>query len=225
MKTTGNLNLKKPEGTDVVDINDLNGNMDILDAAVNSKAGTAVATTTANGLMSAADKVLATNLGSLPTTKGTATAYLAAISAGSTLTAGLRFSFKAHVASGANPTINPNGLGAKAILKPNGTAAKLFLNGVYTVVYDGSVFTLQGEGGDYGTATAEDVLAGKTIVTESGLVTGTLIPKPKESTTTVISSSDLMPFTKFDGTSINLNYITLNIGALGFVPKTIADMN
>lgn len=37
MKTTGNLGLKKPEGTDLVDIADLNGNMDILDNAVNGK--------------------------------------------------------------------------------------------------------------------------------------------------------------------------------------------
>lgn len=34
MKTTANLNLKKPDGTDIVDIADLNGNMDILDTAV-----------------------------------------------------------------------------------------------------------------------------------------------------------------------------------------------
>ncbi|MEK3717668.1 hypothetical protein [Paenibacillus sp. FSL R7-0333] len=78
MKTTGNLGLKKPDGTDIVDITDLNGNMDILDTAVktaqdhaadtvkhitatersawNAKASTAVATTTAAGLMAAADK-------------------------------------------------------------------------------------------------------------------------------------------------------------------------
>ncbi|MEK4520027.1 hypothetical protein NSS64_32610 [Paenibacillus sp. FSL H8-0122] len=78
MKTTGNLGLKKPEGTDNVDIADINGNMDILDTAVktvqdhtadtvkhitaaerttwNAKASTAVATTAAAGLMDAADK-------------------------------------------------------------------------------------------------------------------------------------------------------------------------
>ncbi|MBP2116259.1 C1q-like domain-containing protein [Paenibacillus silagei] len=78
MKTTGNLGLKKPDGTDIVDITDLNGNMDILDTAVkaaqdhaadavkhitaaertawNAKASTAVATTTAAGLMAGADK-------------------------------------------------------------------------------------------------------------------------------------------------------------------------
>lgn len=37
MQTTGNLGLKKPEGTDIVDIAELNGNMDILDNTVNSK--------------------------------------------------------------------------------------------------------------------------------------------------------------------------------------------
>lgn len=78
MQTTGNLGLKKPDGTDIVDIADLNGNMDILDTAVkavqdhaadtvkhitaaertawNAKASTAVATTTTAGLESAADK-------------------------------------------------------------------------------------------------------------------------------------------------------------------------
>ncbi|WP_141502674.1 hypothetical protein [Paenibacillus luteus] len=37
MQTTGNLGLKKPEGTDVVDIADLNGNADIIDTAVAGK--------------------------------------------------------------------------------------------------------------------------------------------------------------------------------------------
>lgn len=78
MKTTGNLGLKKPDGTDIVDITDLNGNMDILDTAVkavqdhaadtvkhitaaersawNAKASTAVATVNTAGLMAGADK-------------------------------------------------------------------------------------------------------------------------------------------------------------------------
>ncbi|QQZ62040.1 hypothetical protein JI735_05020 [Paenibacillus sonchi] len=78
MQTTGNLGLKKPDGTDIVDIADLNGNMDVLDTAVknvqdhtvdtvkhitaaertawNAKASTAAATASAAGLMAAADK-------------------------------------------------------------------------------------------------------------------------------------------------------------------------
>ncbi|GGG06715.1 hypothetical protein GCM10010912_59220 [Paenibacillus albidus] len=52
MKTTGNLNLKKPEDTDLVNIDDLNGNMDILDMEVVKQASA-----TEPGRMSAADKV------------------------------------------------------------------------------------------------------------------------------------------------------------------------
>jgi hypothetical protein len=238
MQTTGNLGLKKPEGTDIVDIADLNGNMDILDNAVNSKvdkvtgkqlstndytavektklagiaagatnythpathppaiiaqdasnrfvtdaektawnakAGTAVATTSTNGLMSAVDKTLLNNNTGFGTTAGTGTAYTVTLSPTPTaLVAGLRFSFISHIASGANPTLNANALGAKAIKKSNGNAATLALNGVYTVVYNGSAFILQGEGGEYGTANAADVLATATIGTENGIVTGTV---------------------------------------------------
>lgn len=51
MQYTGNLGLKKPEGTDVVNIDDLNQNFDILDVEV-----VKVASPTQNGRMSAADK-------------------------------------------------------------------------------------------------------------------------------------------------------------------------
>ncbi|MFC3749250.1 hypothetical protein [Paenibacillus sp. GCM10012306] len=131
----------------------------------NSKASTAVATTGANGLMSSADKVALANNTGFGTTTGTPTAYTLALSPAPTaLVAGLRFSFVAHTASGSNPTINPNGLGAKSILKPNGSAGKLSALGVYTVIYSGTSFILQGEGGENeGTAKAEDVLIGKTF--------------------------------------------------------------
>ena len=51
MQYTGNLGLKKPEGTDVVNIDDLNQNFDILDVEV-----VKVASPSQNGRMSAADK-------------------------------------------------------------------------------------------------------------------------------------------------------------------------
>lgn len=62
--------------------------------------------------------------------------------------------------------------------KPKGNAATLALNGVYTVVYDGTAFQLQGEGGEYGTATAADVRKGTTIGTENGLIHGALSLSP-----------------------------------------------
>lgn len=52
MQLTSNLNLKKPESTDNVNIDDLNSNSDILDAEV-----TKLASTTEAGRMSAVDKV------------------------------------------------------------------------------------------------------------------------------------------------------------------------
>jgi len=111
------------------------------------------------------------------TTAGTSTAYTLTLSPVPTLAGGLRVTAKMHVANGANPTINVNGLGAKPILKPSGVAPAAGLlkaGSVYTLVYDGSNFFLQGEGGEYGDAVAADVLSGKTIGTETGLVTGTM---------------------------------------------------
>lgn len=47
-------------------------------------------------------------------------------------------------------------------------------NGIYTLRYDGSAFILQGEGGEYGTATGEQVLEGYTIGTNNGVIDGTI---------------------------------------------------
>lgn len=111
-------------------------------------------------------------------TTGSGTAYLAAfVPAYSSLVAGTRITVKIHAANTGAATINVNNLGAKAILKSNGSAlaaGNLKLNSVYTLVYDGTNFILQGEGGEYGTAVASDVLAPKTIGTEAGIVVGTM---------------------------------------------------
>ncbi|GBF75758.1 hypothetical protein PA598K_04189 [Paenibacillus sp. 598K] len=112
-------------------------------------------------------------------TTGTGTAYMVALTPLPVgISAGLRITLKLHATNGTDPTINVNGLGAKPIRKPNGTAPAAGLlkaNSVYTLVYDGTMaFILQGEGGEYGDAAAGDVLAGKTIGTEDGLVTGIL---------------------------------------------------
>ncbi|MNI64771.1 hypothetical protein D3C73_1202360 [compost metagenome] len=66
-----------------------------------------------------------------------------------------------------------------SIKKPNGNIANLAQGGVYTLVYDGSsAFILQGEGGEYGTATAAQVLAGYTYGTDTGLANGSMINQP-----------------------------------------------
>lgn len=78
-------------------------------------------------------------------------------------------------------TINVNGLGAKPILKGSGNTVKdLYAGGIYTLRYNQSAlsgagaFILQGEGGEYGTATAAQVLAGYTIGTDNGIFDGTI---------------------------------------------------
>lgn len=94
------------------------------------------------------------------------------------LVEGFALSFKNTVANTGTSTLNVNGLGAKPIVKSNGIAVasgNLKAGSIYTVRYDGTSFILQGEGGEYGTAVAGDVLTGKTIGTESGIVEGTLV--------------------------------------------------
>lgn len=86
---------------------------------------------------------------------------------------GMLVAFKNTTASTASTTLNINSLGAKAIVKANGTAINnLKANAIYQLRYNGTNFILLGEGGEYGTATANDVLKGKTFGTESGLVNG-----------------------------------------------------
>lgn len=90
---------------------------------------------------------------------------------------GMLVAFKNTTANTGAVTLNINSLGAKAIKKANGnalTSGNLKAGGIYQLRYDGSSFILLGEGGEYGTATASDVLAGKTFGTENGIVQGTL---------------------------------------------------
>ncbi|UQZ34615.1 hypothetical protein C2I18_14430 [Paenibacillus sp. PK3_47] len=108
-------------------------------------------------------------------TTGTGAALVAAITpAPAALTSGLRLSIKTHAATTGPVTLNLNGLGAKSIKKPNGNNPTLALGGVYTLVYDGTAFILQGEGGEYGTATNNQVLQGYTIGTEDGIIAGSI---------------------------------------------------
>lgn len=80
-------------------------------------------------------------------------------------------------------TIKVNDLSAVPIVKANGLpVSNLRANGVYTLRYSNGNFIIQGEGGEYGTALASHVLAGRTIGTENGLVTGTI---PSKSAVTI----------------------------------------
>lgn len=117
-------------------------------------------------------------LNSLNIATGTNT-YAVSISNVSALTTGLKVTIKFTNANTGASTININSLGVKAIVKPGGTAlssGNLKANGVYTLVYDGTSFQLQGEGAS-GNATASDLLSGKTASTDVGEITGTIPSK------------------------------------------------
>lgn len=92
---------------------------------------------------------------------------------GFNLVEGARITVKfANANTATTPTLKVNTELSKTLVKADGTAFKNIKAGIYSFVYSGTSFTVQGEGGEYGTATASDVLAGKTFGTENGLVEG-----------------------------------------------------
>jgi len=109
-------------------------------------------------------------------TTGSNTAYITTIPGLIAMTEGVKVTLKLHSANGANATLNINGLGAYVLRKANGNAvpaANLKLNSIYTFVFSGSAFILQGEGGG-GTARPEHVLAPQTFTNEDGEQIGTI---------------------------------------------------
>lgn len=145
---TSRLGLKKPADTDYVDVADINGNMDTLDAAFarfavcSTAAATAAKTATISGFK------LFTG----------AVAYI-------------KFSVKN---TAANPTLNISGTGAKAIQYQGAAISSSYLNAnrTYAFVYDGSVYQLIG---DINTDTKYSVFTGAT--TSAAGKTG-LVPAP-----------------------------------------------
>lgn len=108
-------------------------------------------------------------------TTGPANTYAIASPTVAALAAGMAVCIKINIDSTAASTLNWCGLGAKAIKKANGASVtNLKAGGVYTLRYDGTSFTLQGEGAS-GTAIASDLLSGKTASTDAGDITGTMV--------------------------------------------------
>lgn len=138
---------------------------------------------------------------------------------------GFSLRFKNTTANTGAVTLNINGLGAKPIIKNGGLAlssGNLKVGGIYTVVYDGTDFILQGERGEYGTATPVDVLKGKTFGTENGIMTGTFDHFPVTPGDLVIyqdtATSDTiqMTYTKVKAVTVN----TEGVYRIAFTIKT-----
>ncbi len=147
MKSTNNFGLQKPEPLiDNVNIDVINGNMDVV------------------------DKGLVLYLG---TTSGTASAYTVVSEDIKNLVEGAAVCVKFHAAASSASSLNINGWGAKAIKKTGGADVTNLKASMYTLRYDGSNFILQGEGAS-GNAAASDLLSGKTATTDAGEITGNI---------------------------------------------------
>lgn len=130
-----------------------------------------------------------------------------------TLKNGLGVAFLNTTSSTLATTLNINGLGAIPILKANGNpVTNLKANGIYTIRYANGNFILQGEGGEYGTATASDVLAGKTIGTENGIIEGIA----------TVASLGGKRWASGDAVSVYRDgYPTIDVKNLGFTPTLL----
>lgn len=106
---------------------------------------------------------------------------------------GLRVIIKVNAASTGTVTFSINNLGTVSVKKPNGNSVtNLKTNGVYTLVYDGINFQLQGEGGE-GNAQPGDVIKGKIFTNDDDVQTGTL-----ELAGTATTAKVLSPYTFYN---------------------------
>ncbi|MNB67607.1 hypothetical protein D3C87_1040780 [compost metagenome] len=109
-------------------------------------------------------------------TGGSGAAYTVSTPAITSIVEGTKVTIRLHTPNTGPATLNINGIGASVILKGNGNGLQpgnLKQNSIYTLVFNGVNFILQGEGGG-GTAVANDIRAGKTAETDFGTVTGLL---------------------------------------------------
>jgi len=116
---------------------------------------------------------------------------------------GAAIAFKNNIENVGAATLNINELGAKPIVKSNGSpvnAGNLKAGSIYTVRYSGTSFILQGEGGEYGTALADQVLSGYTVGTDNGLVQGTIANKANANINSDFTLDVPIPKGYYDGT-------------------------
>lgn len=135
---------------------------------------------------------------------------------------GMAITVKINVQNTGASTINVNGLGAKSIKKSNGNdvaSGNLKAGVPYTLRYNGTNFILQGEGGEYGTATAPQVLSGYSIGTEDGLVNGTMPNNGAVNQSLAANGTYTIPAGYHSGTGKVTQSLT-NKGAQTYTPGT-----
>ena len=154
-KNTSNYNLKKPTPEDFYNVEDQNGNMDIIDQELrrlnedNQNADQKISSVKSDLSSHLSDYVRQPGYA---ISTGVANTYLATLNpAPATFGEGLGIVLKIHAANTGPSTLNVNGIGAKPIIDSKGyeiKAGKLLYGRIYSLKYDGANFQLQGEGGE-----------------------------------------------------------------------------
>ncbi|WP_027629474.1 hypothetical protein [Ruminiclostridium cellobioparum] len=154
-KNTSNYNLKKPSPEDFYNVEDQNGNMDIIDQELerlnedNQNTDQKISSVSSDLSSHLSDYVRQPGYA---ISTGVANTYLATLNpAPATFGEGLGIVLKIHAANTGPSTLNVNGIGAKPIIDSKGyqiQAGKLLYGRIYSLKYDGANFQLQGEGGD-----------------------------------------------------------------------------
>ncbi|MGX8797238.1 hypothetical protein ACR6HW_14305 [Fusibacter sp. JL298sf-3] len=154
-KYTNTLNLKKPDLEDFFDVSDQNGNMDIIDSAI-------------EGLSQLAKSV------------GTSNAIELSVSHLKSYSNCLKISFVASANNnGTATTVNVNQWGTKNLYKPNTTTAPVLIAGkAYDIWFDEASDCFFLKASAEGNAIAANVLAGKTFSNDDDTgITGTIPSK------------------------------------------------
>lgn len=153
-KNTSNYNLKKPSPEDFYNVEDQNGNMDIIDQELerlnedNQNTDQKISSVSSDLSSHLSDYVRQPGYG---VTAGSANTYLLTLNPTPVLVDGTGVIIKIHAANTGASTLNVNGLGAKPIIDSKGNqiqSGKLLYGRIYSLKYDGANFQLQGEGGD-----------------------------------------------------------------------------
>ncbi len=159
MKLTSNYSLKKPDGSDVVNVQDFNDNSDKIDIELKN--------------VESSLKDIAND--SYPIVEATGTnAYVGSTDKITKLSKGTRCTLFIGTNATGNCSLNLNNYGAKNIKDNFGSiVTNLKANIPYNLCYNGSDFILQGKGGG-GNATADKLLSGSTATVDSGNIIGTM---------------------------------------------------
>ncbi len=179
---TANYNLKKPYQEDFYNIEDHNGNMDIIDTQIKK------IETELEGHVGDTRS----HVPHLGTTVNNGNTYT--IECGRTISDGSKFSVKFNTLATGPATLSISSDGtARSLKKPSGEDFKPKA-GIYSFIRDGENFQLLGEGGEYGTAKAAQVLQGYTVGTENGIENGTALEtfiRPSTSDTDIGISNNI----------------------------------